>query len=146
MSLMKWATPFEELDLFRKEMDALLSNSQAAPGTDFNPPVEVIETDSHYQVHLILPGLPTENLSEHVHLDATPKTLTLSGELRQRELGPNEKRLINQFRSGKFFKQLSFPDGIDHENIQASYRNGILEVTLPKAVAAQKRSIQIQIQ
>lgn len=145
MSLMKWATPFEEMDLLRKEMEGLLGNTQTNAASDFNPPVEVVESESNYQVRFILPGLPAESISEHVNMEATQKTLTVTGEIRPREMQPTEKLLINQFRTGKFFKQLSFPDGIDHENIGAHYRNGILEITLPKAMAAQKRHIEIKV-
>lgn len=145
MSLIKWSTPFEEMDLLRKEMEGLLSTPGSNATSDFSPPVEVVETEGNYQIRFLLPGLPQENLAEHVHLDATQKTLTITGEIPPRNLQPTEKLLINQFRRGSFYKQLSFPDGIDHENIQANYRNGLLEVTLPKAMASQKRTIQIQV-
>lgn len=144
MSVMKWVTPLEELDFFRKEMEGLLSNNTSANTGTFSPPVEVIETENNYQVRLLLPGLPAEQISEHVRLEATQKTLTLSGEINPRELQGSEKLLVNQFRYGKFFKQLSFPDGINHDHIEAAYKNGILEVSLPKTIAVQKRSIQIQ--
>lgn len=145
MSILKWTTPFDEMSLLRRELEGLLNTSSYSPNsTDFSPPVEVTETEAGYRVRLLLPGLSAEQISEHVHLDATPKTLAVSGEVRPRELQPNEKVLVNQFRYGQFFKQLSFPDGVDHERIEAAYKNGVLEISLPKALAIQKRSIQIQ--
>lgn len=143
MSMLKWSSPFDEIDMLRKEIDNVFTATHT--GTGFSPAVEVVETENAYRVRLPLPGLPTESLSEHVHIDATQKTVSISGEMHPPELQANEKALITQIRYGKFFKQLSFPDGIDPETIEASYSAGMLEIRLPKASAAQKRSVQIQV-
>jgi HSP20 family protein len=145
MSILKWTSPLDDMDVLRKEIDQVFATAAQGPAAGFNPPIEITEAEDAYCVRMLLPGLPMENLSEHVHIDATQKTVTISGELQPRELQPGEKTLVSQFRTGKFFKQLSFPDGIQHEAIAASYGNGMLEIRLPKAVAAQKRSIEIQV-
>jgi HSP20 family protein len=145
MAILKWSSPLDDMDLLRKEIDQVFTTASQNTGLGFSPPVEISEAENAYVVRMMLPGLPVENLSEHVHIDATQKTVSISGELQPRELPAGEKPLVSQFRYGKFFKQLSFPDGIQHETIEASYSNGILEIRLPKAVAAQKRNIQIQI-
>lgn len=146
MSMTARWTPFEEMEVLQKQLDQLFSPaSSTGPSTGFNPPVEVLEGENAFKVRLMLPGLPAENIGEHVNIEATQKTLTVSGELHAYEPGQGEKLLINQFRTGKFYKQLSFPDGIDHEQINAEYRNGILELILPKAASQQKRSIQINV-
>jgi HSP20 family protein len=133
MSMLCW-TPLEEMDVLKREMESLFAPVSAANGESraytFNPPAEVIEA---------------ENIGEHVHLEATQKALTISGELNTPVREVNEKVLTSQFRYGRFFKQLGFPDGIDHENIEANYQSGILEIRLPKMATAQKRSIQIQV-
>jgi HSP20 family protein len=145
MSMLKWASPFEEMELLRKEIDQAFNSASQSAATGFSPPVEVVEAENHYQLDIYLPGLPTENLSEYVNIEATQKTITVSGEVKPRELPAGEKTLISQFRYGKFYKQLSFPDGIHHENIEASYSNGILTLRLPKALSSQKKTIQIQV-
>lgn len=145
MSMLKWASPLDEIDMLRKEIDNAFAATTATNGTGFNPAVEVVEAENAYRLRIPLPGLPTENLSEHIHIDATQKTLTLSGEMTPPELQPGEKALMTQIRYGKFYKQLSFPDGIDPETIEASYSAGMLEIRLPKASASQKRSVQIQV-
>ena len=148
MTLMKWS-PFEEAEMLRKQIDTIfspISPLSDETGVGLNPPVDVVEAENAYKARLMLPGLPAESIGEHVRIDATTKTLTVSGELRQKELASGEKMLIHQCRTGKFFKQLSFPDGIDPDGIEASYADGILEIVLPKAAAAQKRSIQINTQ
>lgn len=154
MSMMKWS-PFEEVEQLRKQIDniftplsALGNETGHAYGNNaygMNPPVDVVEAENAYKVRFLLPGLPTENLSEHVNIEATAKTLTVSGELRPAQLSQGEKLLVTQLRYGKFFKQLGFPDGIDDERIEASYGNGILEVVLPKAQTARKKNVQIQV-
>jgi HSP20 family protein len=145
MSMLKWTSPLDDFDLLRKEIDQVFTAGQSPHAAGFSPSLEITEAEDAYWVRMVLPGLPTETLSEHVHIDATQKTVTISGEMQPRELPPGEKMLVSQFRYGKFYKQLSFPDGIQHEGIEASYRNGLLELRLPKAVAAQKRSVEIQV-
>lgn len=148
MSMMKWS-PFEEVELLRKQIDNIftplspIGSESGAHG--LNPPVDIVEAENAYKVRFLLPGLPTENLSELVNIEATQKTLTISGELRPTQLGQGEKLLASQLRYGKFFKQLGFPDGIDNERIEATYRNGILEIVLPKAQANLKKNVQIQV-
>lgn len=150
MSLMKWTTR-DDWDTLRSHMNHWLAASVLSPDADlrgttqYSPPVDVVETDDQYQVRFVLPDLP-ECIDEHVHLEATRTSLTLSGELPSRPLASNERRLINQIMSGKFFKQLSFPEHIEHEQIEAHYANGVLTVALPKTVSRQKRNITIQRQ
>ena len=146
MSMLKWSNPLDELSemgLLRRELDQVFNPPSGHAG--LNPPIEVVEAEDRYRVTISLPGLPTANLGEHIQLDATPKTLTISGETRAPELQPGEKSLFSQVRYGKFHKQLSFPDGIDAEHIEAAYAAGLLEITLPKALSTQKRTIQIQM-
>jgi HSP20 family protein len=146
--MLRWS-PLEEMDVLKREFENLFAPVTSVNGESktcgFNPPVEVVEADDNYKVRLSLPGLPQDNIGEHVHLEATQKTLTVSGELQPSGKDAAEKTLISQLRYGPFFKQLAFPDGIAHENIEASYRSGILEIFLPKLYTAQKRSIQIQV-
>jgi HSP20 family protein len=144
MTMLKWATPFDEIDLLRQDFDALFQKPKSCENADFNVPVQVVELENGYRVAFSLPGLPSESVGEHVQIEATAKTLTLSGALSDGDLQPTEKRLINQFRTGKFYKQLSFPDGINPDTIEARYQQGILTIQLEKAHVAQKRTIAIQ--
>lgn len=144
MSMSKWSSPLEEMDLFRKNLDQLFTSTLSGLSTGFSPPIEVVEGEDAYYVRMYLPGLPSEHPDEHIRIDGTSKTLTISGELQPPELAGNEKMLISQFRYGQFYKQLNFPDGVDPDKIDAHYRSGLLEVKLPKSQASQKRSIQIR--
>jgi HSP20 family protein len=146
MSMMRWA-PFEEMELLKKQIDHLFTTASGTESESmgFSPPVEVLEGEDHYRVRFMLPGLPAENIGEHVNIEATRKTLTVSGESRREEGQSSEKLLITQFRTGRFYKQLSFPDGIDHESIEASYSQGLLELVLPKAAAQEKRNVRITV-
>lgn len=146
MSMLKWSTPLDELsemNLLRRELDHLFT--PVSGQTALNPPIDVAESEGYYRVRMSLPGLPTQNVGEHVQLEATPKTLNISGEVHAPEPQPGEKTLFSQVRHGKFSKQLSFPDGIDAETIEASYEAGILQITLPKSSVARKRNIEIQV-
>lgn len=145
MSVLKWSAPFEETDSLRRELAQWFASAATSAAGHVVPPVEVIETEGAYRFNMLLPGMPAEALGEYVHIDATAKTLVITGEFPERKLEPGEKSVLSQFPAGPFSKQISFPDGIEHEQIEARYRNGILEVTLPKAITTRKRSVQIQL-
>lgn len=144
MSMMRW-TPFDEMENLRKQIDGifmpLVVSHPGEKSGSFVPPVEVIEHENGYRVRFMLPGIRPEE----VNLEATAKTLTVSGEVHPQAPGENERVLLSQFRFGKFSKQLGFPDGIEHSRVEAAYGNGILEVSVPKAESSQKRSIEIKI-
>jgi len=144
--MLKWSTPLDELSemsLLRRELDHLFT--PASGQSALNPPIDVVESEGYYRIRMSLPGLPTQNLGEHVQLEVTPKTLSISGEVHGPEPQPGEKILFSQVRHGKFSKQLSFPDGIDAEAIEASYEAGVLQITLPKSSVSRKRNIEIQV-
>lgn len=145
MSMMRW-TPFEEMEHLRRQIDnifvpVVVSHPGEKATTSFVPPVEVVERPDGYRVRFMLPGIRPDD----VKLEASAKTLSISGEIASPALEEKERVLISQFRVGKFSKQLSFPDGIEPGNVEADYVNGILEVKVPKAESMQKRSIEIRV-
>jgi HSP20 family protein len=103
------------------------------------PPMDLVEHDDHFLLRADLPGLTEEDVS----IELNDGSLTVSGE-RNAEHDQRERgfyRLERQF--GKFSRTLTLPDGIDGEQIKASFTNGVLEVWIPKPEQRKPRRIPI---
>ena len=82
---------------------------------------------------------------EDFHLEVKDGTLTLTGE-RQSEKATDgvEYRTVERV-NGKFWRSFSLPETVKHDGIQATYKDGILEIRVPKAEEAKPRQIEISV-
>ena len=103
------------------------------------PPVDLVEAEDHFVLKADLPGLSEGD----VNIEVQDGTLTISGE-RKAEHEQREKGWYRIERSfGRFSRALSLPDGVDPDGIQASFRDGVLEVRIPKPEERKPRRIEI---
>lgn len=119
-------------------MDELL-NRMLGNGTwqrTWSPPVDVRELDDHYLVTIDLPGVEPESVSIEVENDV----LTVKGERPHVEEG-EAFRLERPF--GPFVRSLALPKGCDVDGVKADYRNGVVEIRVPKPAAQRARKIQL---
>ena len=137
-----------ELSTLRTEMDQLFDSflgnrpfyANAAPEL-ISPPVDVEETAEGYVFRADLPGM----VEKDVKVSLTGDTLTLRGE-RKRE---SESQQGNVHRServfGAFERTFTLPAPVRGDQVKASYRNGVLEIRVPKAEEARVREIEVQV-
>ena len=147
MSLIRWtARPLSPELSFRRELDRLFedvftsptSRSEWAPAT---MPVDVEETAAAYVFRADLPGIEAKDVKVSLEGD----TLKLRGE-RKREEKSSEGSLHRAERSyGAFERQFKFNTPIRGDQVKASYKDGVLEVHVPKADEARPRDIEVQI-
>ena len=120
-----WFVP-AHMDSF---LDRFFNDSFAPAKTGFTPRVDVAETDKAFEIQVAVPGFDKKDFN----IDLSEGRLTLSGE-RKFE---NEKKEKNyhaiQTEYGKFTKTFQLPKTIKEDKISASYDNGILGLTIPKA-------------
>jgi HSP20 family protein len=117
---------------FNHVLDRFFNDSAARSGGSyahaFVPKVDVFENEKSFEVQFALPGMNKEDFKIDVH----ENRLTVSGERKQtKEKKENNFRTI-ETQYGSFSRSFSLPDNIDVNNIEAEYKNGILELTLPK--------------
>jgi HSP20 family protein len=146
--------PFER---FRREMDRLFDDFggglfggslfDALPfrrtETAFRtmPVVDVAETDKAYEIKAELPGLDEKNIEVKV----VNGVLSIKGE-KQEEKEEKEKDYYRRERSfGSFERSFQLPDDIEADKIEATFKNGLLSVTLPKSAAAQQQAKKINV-
>jgi len=104
------------------------------------PPTDIFEDDKVVKIVVEIPGVR----SEDVKLSLENKVLTIRGEKRQEAEERNERVHRYERSYGSFQRTFALPSTIDPDQIQATYENGVLTVTLPKVEKAPPREIPVQ--
>ncbi len=126
---------------FTREIDRVFDAffGQTDQGRRWVPPMDLVEAEDHFVLKADLPGLAEGD----VNIEIQDGTLTISGE-RKAEHEQREKGWYRIERSfGSFNRSLTLPDGVDADRIEASFRNGVLEVHIPKPEERKPRRISI---
>lgn len=113
------------------------------PGEVSYPTVDVYEHGNEVKVRCELPGMKRDEINVEF-IDA--KTLVLSGERKSEEKAEKGDYLRHECSYGAFNRTLSLPEGCDYEKAKASYRDGILEITIPKTEEATRKGWTVQIE
>ncbi len=118
-----------------------LSRSGGKAAVAAVPAVDVTETDKAYEIAAELPGMDEKN----IEVKLADGTLTIKGE-KQEEKEEKKKDYYLQERSfGSFQRTFQVPDGVDTDKIEATFKKGVLTVTLPKTAEAQKAEKKIAV-
>lgn len=135
--------PFRELGALQSEMNHMMDRLVRDPGVSaigWVPSMDLYEDDHGFVLEADLPGM----LREDIELHLEGRTLTVRGE-RKPEKGYQPESFHQVEReTGRFARSFSLPQPIDGEAIQASYRNGVLKVLLPKTAEVRPQSIPIR--
>jgi HSP20 family protein len=103
--------------------------------------LDVTESNGAYLVSADLPGVKKEDI--HVAIDGAQ--VTLSAEVkREKEVAEGERVLHVERSFGKVSRSFALPQELDETKAEAKFRDGVLELTLPKKAAAARKSITIQ--
>ena len=126
---------------FDRVFDQLWNGAGAAdrPAV-FAPRIDFTETDAELRVAAELPGFEEKDLK--VTLDDGVLTIEAERNVEAKNEDAKAVRHVETFH-GKYRRALRLPSEVDAEAVKAAYRNGILTVTLPKAPAAQVRTIPV---
>jgi len=103
------------------------------------PAIELIERDDRFVVRAEIPGMKEEDIDVSVVGD----TLTIRGEKKASTEVKEENYYCCERSYGSFFRSIGLPSNVDAKKIKAHYEDGVLEVTLPKAVEAKPKKISV---
>ena len=103
--------------------------------------VDVLEKNGAYLVKAELPGVRKEDI--HVGIDGAEVTLEAEVK-REKEVTQDERVLHSERLYGKVTRSFTLPQEVDEAKAEAKFRDGVLELTLPKKAAAQRKQISIQ--
>jgi HSP20 family protein len=108
------------------------------PGRIF-PLLNVRKLDDAFVITAEIPGMKAEDLDIKVEGD----TISLKGERKTEELGEGASYHRRERAAGAFHRSLTLPARVDADNVKASYRNGVLTITLPLEKAALPKQISV---
>jgi HSP20 family protein len=141
LGMTRW-TPWTELAGVHRDFDALFNRifgemPRSHKVDVFTPAAEVRRDGEKWHVSMALPGVAPED----VEIDIVGQTLRVRGE----RMAPNGTHpFIDEIPYGRFERDVTLPEEIDGQHVQATYRHGMLELVLPLAEAAKPHRITVQ--
>ena len=139
-SLNRWASLRDDLDTLL-ELPFLNGGSrQAQLFTGWTPALDLYQNNDNVVAVVELPGMRKEDIEISLH----DGTLTIGGE-RKSETGADDKATRTERFTGKFRRSVTLPTRVDANKVSATYKDGILTVTLPKADEAKPKQIQVNV-
>jgi HSP20 family protein len=150
MAIVRWydrptsPRPAGLMDQWKQEMDRLFSDFTGRTVTSHRagvfPPLNVSEDSDKLYVSSELPGIEPDDIEVHVEGD----TLTLRGERKLPEAGEGVNYHRREREGGRFRRIVTLPVRIDPNGVEAAFKNGVLNIVLPKAAEARARQIKVR--
>jgi HSP20 family protein len=148
MNIVRW-DPFREFEDMSKSLARFFNqpglrrtvDDDGAFFADWAPAVDVQETDKEYIVKADLPDVQKQD----VKVGIENGVLTLEGERKQEKEEKNKKFHRVERVYGKFVRRLALPMEIDAQKVAAEFKDGVLNVKLPKTESAKPRAIDIKV-
>ena len=146
MTITRRPSPFGELLSLRQAMDRLFEDSFVRP-IGWSPsaldartlPVDVSMSADELVVEAQLPGLKPDD----VEITLENGTLTIRGETAEDREERKDDYLVREIRRGAFSRSITLPNGLQADNVSASFENGTLTLRIPKAEEVKPRQIRI---
>ena len=127
---------------FWRDVDDLFRDDQTAQPQALTPPADVRETDKTFEIHLDMPGIAPDQID--VKLEGNH--LTISAERKDEKTVEEGGWLRRERTVGSYVRSFSLPDTLDGTKPEATYRQGVLTVTLPKRAEVQPRSLKVKVE
>lgn len=105
------------------------------------PQIETFRRGDKMVVRADLPGMTRED----VNVDVDDGILSISGERRDEHEEDRDGYYRSERSYGQFYRAIPLPDGVDTDRVEASFNNGVLEVTLPAPKEQQSRRKRVQV-
>lgn len=148
MSLIKW-DPFTELEEMSHRLNRLIgrpglpasTGSEMLKIVDWTPSADISETETAYLIKAEIPGVNREDVSVTVE----DGVLTIQGERKaeKEETGRKFHRIERSY--GSFVRSFRLPQGVDDTAAKAEFKDGMLNITLPKSEQAKPRAVSIKV-
>jgi HSP20 family protein len=144
--LKKW-DPFRELSTLHREMDEIFKRGfgAIAPGWfrgEWYPSLESYTKGGNLIIKADLPGVDPKEVS----ISVVDDRLTIKGERKEKREEREGECFFCETSYGRFERTVTLPEGVDTEKIKASYKNGVLEITMPAKVAALPKKVEVKVE
>jgi HSP20 family molecular chaperone IbpA len=128
--------PTREIETREKQE---VEREQTRPGIVFRPDVDIVERSGGFLVVADLPGVD----DQHVDVRLENGTLAIRADLAV-EPEPEWQPVYDEYRMGSYYREFALSDRINVEGIEASMKDGVLELHLPKVEQHRPRSIEVK--
>jgi HSP20 family protein len=148
MNLIKW-DPFRELEdvssrlnrIFGRTAGRTESDNEMLAVADWMPSVDISETDAAYLIKGEIPGVKKED----VKVTIQDGMLTIQGERKMEKEEKDKKFHRVECSYGSFMRSFRVPDDADESAVKAEFKDGMLNVTLPKSAKSKPKSINVSV-
>jgi HSP20 family protein len=148
MALIRWQkpevnmwSPFRQMSVLSDELDRLFDLPLNGNASGWLPPLDLYADGEQLVLKAELPGMKKEDINIALEGDV----LTLSGERKEEEGYDKAETHRSERFLGRFQRTLTLPYAINSAKVQASYKDGVLTVTLPKAEEAKAKQIEVKV-
>jgi HSP20 family protein len=145
MAVVRW-DPFRDLNLLQDRMNRLFDDAgrgwradEPAATTTWSPAVDIFETEGEIVVKAELPGMERKDITLHLENNV----LSLRGERKFEKETKDENYHRIERSYGAFSRSFAIPATVDEEKIRAEYKDGVLNIVLPKKEQARPKQIKI---
>ncbi len=148
MALVRW-DPFRELEEVSDRLNRVFARPAARSSNgketmivaDWTPSVDISETEGEYQIKAEIPDVKKED----VKVTLEDGVLTIQGERKheKEEKGKKYHRIERSY--GSFVRTFSLPDVIDNDKVKAEFKDGVLNLHLPKSEKAKPKAIEVKV-
>jgi HSP20 family protein len=135
-------SPYRRMAAWREAMNRLMEESLAESPSyerEMLLAVDVRAADDAYDITALVPGLEAED----IHIEILNNTVTLRGEFKSSDKGEESKYLLCELPVGRFSRVITLPTALDPTKAEASLKNGVLHLRVPKAEAHRPKSIKV---
>ncbi len=152
MSIVKWS-PMKELEEMRRDMDRLFEEffepfrrrrrwwPKPSEAGVVVPSIDMYDRKNEIVVKAEIPGVDKKDID----LTITKDSLTLKGEVKREEEVKEEDYYACERSYGSFTRTIALPVEVDSEKAKATFKNGVLEIILPKKEEAKPKEIKVEV-
>ena len=138
--------PFEDLSRLQRDVNRLFEDntrtgrgSEPASTRTWAPPVDILEDQNEIVVKAELPGIKQDDID----IELTGETLTIRGERKLEEAQRQENYVRVERAYGQFLRSFTIGVPVQNDAVRASYKDGLLEVHLPKSEATKPKKVKV---
>ena len=145
MQLTKW-DPFREMeDVFDRYTRAIgwprRGTQEVVAAGDWAPRVDIAETENEFTIKAEIPEVKKDD----VKVTVDSGVLTIRGERKQEKEEKDKKFHRVERYYGSFTRSFTLPDNVDESKIEASFKDGMLNLKIPKTEAAKPKAIEVKV-
>lgn len=143
MRLVRWQ-PFSEMESLRHQMDRMfdeLAGMNRQTSANWTPAIEIQNREECLILRAEIPGVEAKDLDIQVAREA----VAISGEHRYENKAQEQGFFKTELRYGSFQRTIPLPVAVENDQVQAEFKDGILQLTLPKAQEARHKVVKVSL-